>query len=277
MAEANCWAAVEDAGGRRKGDIVCVDPAPLAAGHVVLGSKALIPDVAGVPDGCFVVKVPQGEVTRYKLDDLRVLPVKFDLQGVRRRDFNDAVASMVDGVPQGGGLQLDGPTTSLNILKGLRDQNLTPTTFHEYWLRTAEIPPGDRSIYEHEWLSRIMESLITVDHLNVCSLQGAELVSRRMQVIREAHRVSPSAPDYSAADYFMGWRWRKSLQGIDPSLSANVATELKNEAAISKEARRAREEQAAHRRALERTRAKAARSHEVSEFCRWVRLQGQKC
>jgi len=133
-------------------------------------------------------------------------------------------------------------------MKGLRDQNLTPTTFHEYWLRTAEIPRGDRSTYEHECLSRIMESLITVDQLNVCALQGAELISRRMQVTREAHRVSPSAPDYSAADYFMGWRWRKSSQGIDPSLSAHVATELKNEAAISKEARKAREEQAARRR-----------------------------
>ena len=103
VAAANCWVAVEDAGGRRKGDIICMDPVSLPPGYVVLGSKALIPDVGGGLEGCLVVKVPHGDAPRYKLDDLRVLPVKFDLQGVRRRDFGDAVASMVDGVPQGGG------------------------------------------------------------------------------------------------------------------------------------------------------------------------------
>ena len=115
-------------------------------------------------------------------------------------------------------------------------------------MRTADIPKGDRSTYEHECLSRIMESMITVDQLNVCALQSAELVMRRMQVIREAHRISPSAPDYTSADHFMGWKWRKSTQGIDAGLAAHVAAELKNEAAISKEARKAREEQQARRR-----------------------------
>ncbi|CAK9028293.1 unnamed protein product, partial [Durusdinium trenchii] len=67
---------------------------------------------------------------------------------------------------------------------------------------------------------------------------GAELVARRLQVIREAHRISPSAPDYTAADDFMGWGWKKSSQGIDSALSAHVATELKNEASIAKEARK---------------------------------------
>lgn len=45
---------------------------------------------------------------------------------------------MTDGSPMGGGLQLEGPATALNIAK--RDQNLTPTTFHEFWLRTGDIP-----------------------------------------------------------------------------------------------------------------------------------------
>lgn len=125
---------------------------------------------------------------------------------------------------------------------------MTPTTFHEFWLRSAEIPKGDRSVYEHECLSRILESLVTIDQLNVCALQGAELVARRLQVIREAHRISPSAPDYTAADDFMGWGWKKSSQGIDSALSAHVATELKNEASIAKEARKAREEAVARRR-----------------------------
>ena len=40
----------------------------------------------------------------------------------------------------------------------------------------------------------------------------------------------------------MGWRYKKQSSGIDSSLAAHVAGELKHEAAISKEARKAREE-----------------------------------
>ena len=241
------WVAIEEAGGRKKGDVIFEDPHPLPAGHIVLGDRAIVPGVAG-ESGCFVKKVPRAELGRYALDDLCILPVVFDAQGTRRRDFNDAVSAMKDGIPQGGGLQLDGPTSSLNLLKSMRDQNLTPTTYHEYWLRSAEIPKGDRSTYEHECLSRILESMITVDQLNICALQGAELICRRLQVIREAHRISPSSPDYSFADHFMGWRWRRTAQGIDMQLASHVAQALKDEAAIAKEARKAREEQSMRRK-----------------------------
>ena len=50
------------------------------------------------------------------------------------------------------------------------------------------------------------------------------------------------SPDYSAADHFMGWKYKRAAQ-VDADLAAHVATELKNEAAIAKESRKAREEQ----------------------------------
>jgi len=86
--------------------------------------------------------------------------------------------------------------------------------------------------------------------LNVASLQGAELINRRLQVIREAHRISPSSPDYSAADYFMGWKYRRGLQGVDNQLAQHVANEMKADAAIMKEARKAKEEAQARRQKL---------------------------
>ena len=243
-----CWVAIEASGGRRKGEVICTEPSPLPVGHFLIGDRAVIPDLAGGPQGCFAKRVPQTEIPAMQLDDLRILPIKFDGQNIRRREFNNAVAEMVDGVPQGGGLQLEGPTACLNIVKNLRDQNMTPTSYHEFWLRSSEIPKGNRSIFEHECLSRILESLITVDQLNICALQGVELLVRRMQVIREAHRVSPSNPDYTSADHFMGWKFKKASQGIDSSLAAHVASELKTEAAILKEARKAREEENNRRR-----------------------------
>ena len=238
------WVAMETAGPYKRGDILARDPTPLPVNSVIQGVKALVP--AGV-EFIFAKKVSATEAPSYKLEDLRVLPVQFDNQGTRRREFNLAVGLMVDTPPQGGGLQLTGPTTVLNILKGMRDQNFTPTTYHEHWLRVGEIPRGDRSIYEHECLSRILEAFVTIDQVNAPSLQGLELICRRMQVIREAHRIAPSAPDYSAADHFMGWKYRKASQ-VDSDLAAHVATELKNEAAIAKESRKAREEQNQRRR-----------------------------
>ncbi|CAE8616423.1 unnamed protein product [Polarella glacialis] len=94
---------------------------------------------------------------------------------------------------------------------------------------------------------RVLEAMITVDQLNVPCLQSAELLLRRAQVIKEAHRISPGLPDYSSADIYMGWAYRQRGAGIDQALTAHVASELKAEAAIAKEARKAREEAAARR------------------------------
>ena len=82
---------------------------------------------------------------------------------------------------------------------------MTPSSFHEFG---CDIPKGDRSTYEHECLSRIFESMVCVDQLNPSSLQSAELVIRQTQVIREAHRLSPSAPDYTADHFIVSWKSR---------------------------------------------------------------------
>lgn len=236
------WVCTETAGGHTHGDVVCREPVPMPPGHVMLGGKALIPacDSSGVP--LSTKRVPDYEAPSYHLEDLRILPVYFNYQGTRRRDFAQAVAMLVEGSPQGGGLQLEGPATCSNIYKGLHGQSITPTSFHEFWVRSTEILKGDRSTYEHEYLSRILESLVTVDQLNVSCLQGAELICRRIQVIREAHRISPSFPDYSSADYFMGWKYRRGAHGVDASLSQFVAGEMKNDVMIIKESCKAREE-----------------------------------
>ena len=233
------WVALESKGAITRGDVLAVDPNPLPPGSSVSGTRALYP-VDG--DVIYAKKVPADEVASYKLEDLRVFPVKFDAQGVRRREFNSAVSLLDDAIPQGGGLQLLGPPTGLKFLKMLRDQNQTPTTFHEYWLRSSEIPKGDRSVYEHECLCRVLESMLTIDQLNTPALQSAELLIRRMMVIREAHKVSPASPDYGSADIRMGWQYRRSAQGVVSEMASYVATEPKNEASILKEARKAREE-----------------------------------
>ena len=79
------------------------------------------------------------------------------------------------------------------------------------------------------------------DQYNVPNSKGIELVFRRWQLIREAHRLSPQTPDYSAADVMMGWEYRRG-EGVHPELAKFVASELKDQAAIAKETRKAKEE-----------------------------------
>ena len=148
-----------------------------------------------------------------------------------------------DSMP-GGGLQLDGPPSCLGVLKGMVARGLTPVTDHERWVRTSELAKGDRSVYEMEVITRVMEALVMIDQVNVPNLVGAELLMRRWQVIREAHRISPGAPDYGAADIVMGWTYRRG-DGVHQPLAKYVADEVKDQAAIAKESRKAKEEMTA--------------------------------
>ena len=132
-----------------------------------------------------------------------------------------------------GKLQLDGPPSArAMVLRGL-----TPVTDHEHWVRTHDLAKGDRPVYEMEVIARVLEACITADQVNIPNLKGCELLIRRWQLIREAHRISPTAPDYSAADVIMGWAYRKG-DGVEPSLARYVAGELRDQASIAKEARK---------------------------------------
>eukprot|EP00959_Pyramimonas_sp_CCMP1952_P461245 9481264-Pyramimonas_sp.AAC.1 len=106
----------------------------------------------------------------------------------------------MDPTPPRGGLGLDGPPTTFWQLKQIRDDDASPNAHHERWVRSSRIPEGDRSVYEHQVLCRILDAAATYDQFNLPALKWAELVCRRMALIKEAHRAAPSNPDYSAGD-----------------------------------------------------------------------------
>ena len=235
------WVAMEHEHGKSAGEIVCDVGIPLPGGAVVLGgNKALIP----VGNGALYIKqVPKDKISSMEVRDLRVLNMQFDEQGQRKVDFSRAVARMSQDPMPGGGLLLDGPPSALPVLKGMVSRGLTPVTDHEHWVRTHESLKGDRSLYEMEVLTRAIEAFATQDQINIPNSRGCELLIRRWQVIREAHRLNPSSPDYSASDIFMGWEYRRG-DGVHTELAKFVATELKDQAQIAKESRKAREEMA---------------------------------
>ena len=235
------WVAMEADHGKVAGEVICDVGVPLPAGAVTLGgSKALVPINTGA---VYVKQVPKSKIGTMDVKDLRILPLRFDEQGQRREEFSKAVARMSQDEMPGGGLMLDGPPSALAVMKGIVARGLTPVTDHEYWVRTNEALKGDRSLYEMEVITRALEAFATQDQINVPNSRGCELLMRRWQLIREAHRLNPNSPDYSASDIFMGWEYRRGA-GVHQELAKFVASELKDMAQISKEARKAREEAA---------------------------------
>ena len=214
-----------------RGQVLSDAQGNLPVGHVVLGvTKALLPTATGA---VAAKKIRRSQLVSFEAKDLWVLLIRFDSQGVRRRSFAEAVSCMTQDKLPGGELQLEGPAPTLDVLKSLVGRNLTPITDHERWVRNSEISRNDRSIYEMEVISKVVEALIMTDQVNLPNLKGGELLLRRWQLIKEAHRVSPSAPDYSASEFFMGWD-RES--GVQTGLSKYVFEQLKDQAAIAKEA-----------------------------------------
>ena len=96
--------------------------------------------------------------------------------------------------------------------------------------------------YELQAPCRIMENACVTDQLNCPALQSMDLVMRRIEVLQDAQARSPSRPDYSAADIRMGWAYRHVGRDIDPGLQSLTAGQLRDQAAMTKEAQKARKE-----------------------------------
>ena len=71
------------------------------------------------------------------------------------------------------------------------------------------------------------------------SLVCFKLLARRLALIKEARRISPSQPEYRAAAQFMGWNQRAGGAAIAPTLSAHVADQIEQESAVARESQNA--------------------------------------
>ena len=75
---------------------------------MLLGTRAI---VLARADFVTAKKVLPDQVAGLRFDDIRILPVQFDAQRIRRREFNVSACMLHESVPQGGDLQLQGPAS----------------------------------------------------------------------------------------------------------------------------------------------------------------------
>ena len=114
-----------------------------------------------------------------------------------------------------------------------------PVEYIEAYLSKHSYQPSDRSQHELRCLSEILEVAGCYDQLNLSSLAFVEMLSRRWQMIVDAHARNPLAPNYEASEFYSGSR--RGRQGIAPMLSAHVARSMKDESEIDKQRNKARD------------------------------------
>ena len=83
-----------------------------------------------------------------------------------------------------------------------------------------------------------------------------EFVVSRIEVLHDAQARSPGGPDYSAADIWMRWPYHRVGRYIDRGLQSLTAGQVRDQAAISKEALTARKEAEATAKASAKNKGK---------------------
>ena len=172
--------------------------------------------------------------------DARVLPIRYAANGKRGREYVEAVELLQEVAwPD---WPLSGPRTARWFCRFIKETNQIPKNRTSQWMRLHSIAEGDRVKYEHGLLCDIIELAVVYDQLDISSLASFELATRRVQMLEEAYAANPKQPRVDSHFHFMGQGRRASA--VAPSLVAHVASELRDEAAVAKERRKAREESA---------------------------------
>ena len=190
--------------------------------------------------------IPQGEnIDLYVMerrallsDDRRTLPQPDPLIAASEVE---QIREMVN-VPSIVFPHLEGPRTADWLLSTVAQMTGAGFTIrHQRWVAESGVGGSDRSTFEHQLLSKVMEAAISVDRLNCKNLMCVELVLRRMQLIEEVIAENPSQPSWDHAQLYMGWTERRGGALVAPSMRSHVAARLSAETAVMKERRKARE------------------------------------
>jgi hypothetical protein len=238
------WFALDTVGSIKKGELCQPDPSDPQFGSygIFHSSQGPVPmkQLTEAELKVFMKDAPTGELTEEEHEDLRTLPVCYDVQGERFRRFEDAVVLSVE--TDFADWPISGPRTALFRMKTLRKAGQTPVSQHMSWVEKSKMNKNDRSRHEHEVLSRILETLVCYDQCNVSNLAAVERLVRRQQLIESAYRDG-EVPSYDGAEYYMGDE-AVAVDGsvICPALRKHATERLKDEYAVAKEKRKAKEE-----------------------------------
>lgn len=254
-AGARSWVFDESRGGVKAGDLFggSVDTILGDRGLVDVGGDVILVELA---DKARRAELQERSEATGGSGDARVLPVRYDENGVQGRPWGEAARCSEETVIEN--WPTKGPRTAGWVGRFLSRRNTGPDDHHRWWRSTARLGWG---VSAHAQCCRYLQLAGSFDQLDLSNNSIIEAVARRLQVIEWQYRdrvrdgdrglagatsagsasgITPASQD--EVDLFEGTSHVGSTVCCCPDLVEHVSRELEREAQIQKNARKAREE-----------------------------------
>ncbi|CAK0857904.1 unnamed protein product, partial [Prorocentrum cordatum] len=256
--------------GLAAGPLALPDPAapPPAAGAGGGGLGALAAALGGgAPAPAAALAVPLGAAAGAALPaaavagvDPRVMALVLDGRVFRDIAFSDAVKLQTETVRAD--WPVKGPRTLLRVLGFMLRMAGGAMAWHNRWIAMAQLGEHDENVELHETLCRVIETALCHDLLVICELASYEYLARQLQLAEERAfedrtrrsqpapkakaqaKEAPPADSASEVGHLLGTGETKGNLCICPALMDWIAVQMKMEAAVAKERRKAREQRA---------------------------------
>ena len=122
-----------------------------------------------------------------------------------------------------------------------RRANQTFRQSHAPWKQSSGVRANDRSIHENSVLSTAIDLAQYYDQLDIVKVACSEVLIKRRMLLEQSVEGRPENPSFAGAEHFMGYRDGEAGY-IDPAARAFQAARMREENAITREARLRREE-----------------------------------
>lgn len=188
-------------------------------------------------------------------DDARTLSIRVGEDGQRHRDFRDSITLCKQ--VEFNDWPVRGPRSTGWLVRQLAEGGHTPIAHHARFVSFFRLSVSDPIAMQHEAWSKVLQTMVCYDQVDVLNLASAELVCRQLQLIEDRMFQSSDNGASSAAaeesSLYMGTSTAHGAVLVSPDLKGWIAGELAREASVLKERRKAREE---------RTLARGSDSHQ---------------
>ena len=177
--------------------------------------------------------------------DIRILPVQYNFQDQRYREFRAAVERLSEDSFKD--WPVPGPRTTIWCLKFMLENGGTPKGWHSKWKSECRLQPTDGGVAMHDAACSFLELGLCYDQLQLGNCAFAEQVCRQLQMVEERwkERMAPSDALDSETNMhlFLGQSTRGNLC-IAATLQQFIAEQLTAETVVTKDRRKACEERA---------------------------------
>lgn len=264
------WVAAEERAGFRYGDEV-----PAVPGGGIMGQRQIFVTAGGLE--IFVTSLRRSQLEQFRslpaTWDLRTLPIARNALGRPERSLIDVVSlcaeEPVDWVVPGE------VRTTPWCLNYLIQEGLGLEGHHERFRQITHSDSSSWGMGEHFQTSLVLKGILQIDQLDAMNLYSAELLFRKLQTIEYSYldklreiegRNQPGGRLSTEEQSFFGGMTRQyDTLMVCPSLVDHVRKQVEQEAVMNKNLRKNREELAAMRKAMAKTKGRGKKNGQTAE------------